>query len=248
MNNDFTGQKPTEAQPGLGRVYIPDDRDFEYTPMRSLSSGLLVPRETPDVDAMYWGMSDLTDQGSSSHCVAHQANYVMSFYPLPYLRSVLTPEPQVYDWCQLNDPWPGTETTDPRYYGTSERTGLDFYRKDGLITSYHRLSSPDELIMWLLTYGPVATGISWKTCMYSPNPLTGLITYEKSSPVQGGHAIIIYGCNTRRKTFSFQNSWGAGWGKGGRCMMSFDAVQDLIFTEDGAAYGIQKKSLGIHDS
>jgi hypothetical protein len=54
---------------------------------------------------------------------------------------------------------------------------------------------------------------------------------EDYSECLGGHETFLYGYDKTLKVFYGQNSWGASWGKGGRYVMPFSAID--AFKKDG---------------
>lgn len=46
---------------------------------------------------------------------------------------------------------------------------------------------------------------------------------------RGGHSVVIYGYDLKRRVFLAQNSWGKGFAKGGRFEISFDLMADPLY-------------------
>jgi hypothetical protein len=73
---------------------------------------------------------------------------------------------------------------------------------------------------------PGITGIPWMNSMFDA-PASGLLTVDMSSGVAGGHLICVDevitadapGNGTGELLVSGPNSWGTGWGNGGRWVM-----------------------------
>jgi hypothetical protein len=243
QNIPFIGKTP-EPTPGLGRVFIPDDRDQLWTPQNAQMRGLLTPVAYSGSKFMYWGMPDINNQGSTSKCVGHGAETTIRFYPDPWtVPSKLPNIDLVYAWAQDNDEWPGSELLDPKYFGTSVRAGLEFLRTFGFIQSYHRLTSIQQFIEWLTDRGPVIVGTNWYQYHYDADKTTGRITETPNSQLWGGHCYVHYGLNMIRGTTSFQNSHGIGYGRGGRAWQTLELTEKLLFNEWGDAYGVIKNPL-----
>ncbi len=235
--NTFVFEKSREPQPGLGRVHIPDPKDELWTPENARARGILPVSAFSGVDYMYWGMPDIENQGQTSYCVAYSTVTSLAFYVNPWPRTKLPQFSTVYVWAQNNDEWPGAE---PTYYGTSVRAGLEYLRTFGFIQSYHRLTTIQEVVEWVIDQGPVCVGTNWYQYQYDADRVTGRVTPVANSKLWGGHAYVIYGCNRKRGTFSFQNSHGVSYGRLGRAIIDVEAMEKLIFDEYGDSYGFVK--------
>jgi C1A family cysteine protease len=52
---------------------------------------------------------------------------------------------------------------------------------------------------------------------------TGIVPMpEPAEQVMGGHCVVAVGYDNSTRNFIIRNSWGAGWGKGGYCMMPYE--------------------------
>jgi C1A family cysteine protease len=54
----------------------------------------------------------------------------------------------------------------------------------------------------------------------------------RGDKVLGGHAMLVVGYHDRSKRFIVRNSWGAGWGLDGYCMMPYAFVMDPTYAWD----------------
>jgi hypothetical protein len=57
----------------------------------------------------------------------------------------------------------------------------------------------------------------------------------------GGHAIVMNGVDVRRGVATLRNSWGAGWGRGGNCYLSFGDLGWLLDRDGEACIPISRK-------
>ena len=72
-----------------------------------------------------------------------------------------------------------------------------------------------------LNVGPVVGGISVYTSFISS--VGGIIPMPKhSDTLEGGHALAWTGYSMDDRTFTFDNSWGPGWGQSGRGKIPFE--------------------------
>ena len=100
-------------------------------------------------------------------------------------------------------------------------------------TKYGWCFGIDDTINWIIRRGPVVLGINWYESMYETTK-QGLIMVD--GPIAGGHAIMANGFWPAHPTFGdilvLTNSWGRGWGLGGRGYLPIESAQRLL-SEDG---------------
>lgn len=100
-------------------------------------------------------------------------------------------------------------------------------RARGLIASYwHGFST--TAVLSELALRPVSVGIPWYESMFDPDPRTGLITVDRRSGIAGGHQIPLDEINPSRKQVGLTNSWGEGWGLGGRAYLAYADLTALL--------------------
>jgi hypothetical protein len=215
-----------ERQPvnrGLGRIYIPDDRDKEF----HMS---LAPRKL-DVkplwkywdDNSWWG-----DQLSTPQCVGYSWAHWLADGPVVHPGTQPPLQPQfIYTEAQKNDQWIGEN-----YDGTSVRAGAKVLQSLGYIQSYYWGWDIQTVVDSILTKGPVVMGTNWYSEMFYPNPKNNRINVKGT--IEGGHAYVINGCNTTTQVMRIKNSWGRQWGDKGHAYISFRDVARLI-RENGEA-------------
>jgi hypothetical protein len=78
-----------------------------------------------------------------------------------------------------------------------------------------------------LVQRPVITGISWYTSFDQPTA-AGLVEIAPGATIRGGHEIVADEIDAPNRLVWFWNSWGPGWGVGGRFCMSFDTWSALL--------------------
>jgi hypothetical protein len=101
----------------------------------------------------------------------------------------------------------------------------------GLIDGYTHAFGIDHALRALVRR-PVITGISWYDSFDEPDPVTWEITREPGASVRGGHEVVVTGIDIERARVWCWNSWGSGYGQGGRFAMSFDTWASLL-EDDG---------------
>lgn len=195
-----------------GRFAIQDDRDRGYAIKR---------RRAVKKKSKHWSTGWVLDQGAEPHCVGFAwAGWLMSS---PIRQNPINPS-GIYTFAQLLDEWEGTD-----YDGTSVRAGAKVLQAAGQISSYQWTWELQPAVNHILEVGPLVIGINWYEKMSNPTR-EGYIT--PSGRLQGGHAILCYGADTRKARISLQNSWGPNWGSDGKCYLSFEDFEQLL-SEDG---------------
>ena len=209
----------------FGRLEVTDHRDLNYGISRYLMG-------TPHItEKFWWDNGWWGNQGTSPFCVAYSWSHWIEDGPviqdtIPGRHKPLFDLESFYKTCQKVDGWPGSE-----YSGTSVRAGARVLKDTGVITEYRWAFDINEIIMTLLTLGPMVVGTKWYDKMQFPNN-NGLIR-PKGRPL-GGHAYVINGVDTNREYFRIKNSWGIDWGDNGHAYITFKDFEK-IFKDGGEA-------------
>jgi C1A family cysteine protease len=97
------------------------------------------------------------------------------------------------------------------------------------ITSYHRISSLNEMLACLAEGYAFVFGFTVYESFESQEVLrTGIVHMpKKEEKAIGGHAVMAVGYDQASKRFIVRNSWGKDWGKDGYCTMPFEYLQIL---------------------
>lgn len=96
----------------------------------------------------------------------------------------------------------------------------------GLISGYQHAFGIEHALE-ALVLRPVITGVSWYSSFDQPGS-DGLVEIAPDATVRGGHEIVADEIDAENKLVWFWNSWGSGWGVGGRFCMSFDTWDQLL--------------------
>lgn len=210
--------------PRLGRTIVNlDPKSLDYP-----AKGVLFAASAPLVSKT-WRRPPAYDQGGTSQCVAYSAVGLVRTQPLTALvplrvRATALPAP-LYQWCQENDEWPGSE---PSYFGTSCLAGIKGLQNLGIIPAYRWGFGTEDTLQMLGHHGPVIIGIRWYQGMFSPD-LDGFI--EPTGPLVGGHAVELHGVNVKEEYVIGTNSYGRFWGVSGRFKIRFDTLRTLLKQE-----------------
>jgi hypothetical protein len=96
----------------------------------------------------------------------------------------------------------------------------------GWISAYHHAFGIEQALEALVLQ-PVITGVSWYTSFDTPDH-NGLVTIAPGATVRGGHEVVADGIDAKNELVWFWNSWGTGFGVGGRFSMSFSTWGQLL--------------------
>lgn len=186
--------------------------------------------------ARKWRIRDKRDQKSMPSCVGHGVFHYLRSSPHANISKQLGPN-EIYFGAQRYDEWPGEN-----YEGTSVSGAMNFLLSHPQIdiNNFYRLETLDDLINYLLDWGPVVAGTVWTMDMNLVDD-RGFITI--SGDEVGGHAYLIYGIKIfktyareddeymidyDRSYVEILNSWGPGWGIKGTAKISLWHLDQLF--------------------
>lgn len=96
-------------------------------------------------------------------------------------------------------------------------------RQRRAINGVHLAHDLDTICGMLAMGFPVVIGVAvYQQFMGAPQGIVDIP--EDDAELLGGHAICLVGYDRTARTFTFQNSWGEGWGMGGMGSIPFDYV------------------------
>jgi hypothetical protein len=203
-----------------GRLRLYDDASFK--PQHRLRAA------APEVDWRYWWAPPCSDQGPTSHCVAHGFHGLIRSGPVT--NKPIDTQPAFYKLAQADDEWAGSE---PTYYGTSVNAGFRVARAQGFIASWGWADEAPMALRHVLTVSPLIIGVDWSDGMDDTDE-NGYIW--PTGTVRGGHCVYIPGGNrlTRNPDDTIgcvtgMQSWGEwGYQGKGRFKLTLDSFQKLL--------------------
>jgi papain like protease len=239
---------PQQDQPGLrkhfGRLKLFDERSIPFSIRGNRLSfwRSLAARVRTEVHHHVWWMGN---QGATSQCGGYSLIHAWEAgkghargagYPLHgYVRPIMKPS-TIYARAQQLDPWPGSETEEPKYEGTSGTAAAKAAQEFGLITGYDWEFNDIEVCERAIFTAPLIFGIDWKAGMMldgqSRSHWSAAIIKAEGETI-GGHLIACVGYDKKRKGAEFEllNSWGRDWGFDGRCFIGRDDLGTLLADE-----------------
>lgn len=197
--------------PRLDRVIYFDPRSKAYD-VKTLTSSKTPVSKT-------WTLKTRLDQGQDGACVGFSWTHELAATPRVYKVDNAYAE-GVYHDAQKNDEWAGEN-----YSGSSVLGGAKALVTRGDMKEYRWAMSVDDIILAIGHLGPGVLGTNWYKDMFRPDS-NGFV--KPTGAFSGGHAIIIRGVNVSEKYVLLTNSWGASWGKGGDCKISFQDLDYLL--------------------
>ncbi len=224
---------------GLGRIAAFDPRDQQHKMAAEEPIVVTVDRRLWSIDQSITPL----DQGPTSQCTAYGGEHFVLAGPVAQ-PLYMTPA-KLYRANQLNDEWPGTETDEPRYEGSSVHALMKVLKAAGLIERYVWAFEAETVRKWVLMKSPVVVGTDWLSGMEQASS-AGFIRARGS--VLGGHCYLLIGCDMRVKcpdgskgAFIILNSWGKAWGykNSGYAFISIKDMDKLIKRAGEAATAVE---------
>lgn len=218
----YVEKRPVRAQ--LGRHVGHDSRSLNY----------LVPETTSTFTPVKWELNaPVLDQGQLGACTGFATATCLNHTPYSQLGRVETNADGItlYSAATRLDPYPGNYP--PTDTGSDGLSAAKAAVKLGLIAGYLHITTPAALAS-ALQLGPVIVGTDWYESMFDPDG-NGNVVANKASGVAGGHEYTLDEI-TDDNRFGFTNSWGAGWGVGGRFYMSQGSFLALLQAKGDATH------------
>lgn len=221
----YVEKRPVRAQ--LGRHVGHDSRSLNY----------LVPETTQTFTPVKWPLAGtVLDQGQLGACTGFATATCLLHEPYRTTVPVGTVLDNaegitLYSAATRLDSYPGNYP--PTDTGSDGLSAAKAAKKLGLISGYLHITTPAALAS-ALALGPVIVGTDWYESMFQPDG-NGNIVVNKASGVAGGHEYTLDEI-TDDNRFGFTNSWGEGWGVGGRFYMSQGSFLALLQAKGDATH------------
>jgi hypothetical protein len=230
---------------GLGRLYVPDERDQNY-PLRAMMTKKPERRKRP------WNRPRVLDQGATGTCVGHAWRLWLEMAPRLHPPEYGVPAFDIYRAAVLLDEWRQNDgearrPDDDLQFGTSVRAGAKVMQQLGAIGEY-RWAYDAATIADFVTRrdgSPVVVGTNWYEGMMRPDPRSGRISLGGS--VVGGHAWLVRWFNERDMVFTGVSSWGRAWGLDGQFFIRYEDLDRLVKEQGEACCGVELATRTLAD-
>jgi hypothetical protein len=205
---------------GLGRIYVPDARDY---PPSTLHALLGVDHAAPLPPSVLWADAAILDQGAFGTCVGNgwagwgDAEPIVDTFVEKDARAIYFEATKIDG--QPDDP----DAPGGGQQGSSVRSGAKAMQARGRLSAYAFTTTLSAVREWLANHGPVVFGSDWTNDMFNPDA-QGFV--KPTGGVAGGHCFLCIGYDG--DTFRFRNSWGSGWALNGDFLMTSADVQTLL--------------------
>lgn len=236
------------ADPRLTRIVQFDPRSLNFPISAAIADGA-TPR------SYTWQCKAHLDQGKDGACAGFTGAHELIARP-KVVTATATGVPidakfakeRIYWEAQKIDQWAGGSYpgASPFYEGTSVLAVIKVLHKLGYIGEYRwcvgssKTTALEDLVLAIGHLGPALLGVPWYEGMLEPWPCKHI---HVTGQVVGGHAILCKGVNVRQRLFTLHNSWGAAWGNGGDCFISWKEM-DRLLHEQGEACIPLSRSMG----
>lgn len=219
---------PENTPHPLGRLVEHDPRSRQFP-----------ARAKADIrDKMWRKYGPTLDQGTLGSCTGNAAAHAMNAAPYraPHAGRPLLKQADavsIYQDATILDPFPGTYP--PEDTGSSGLAVAKVLRNRGYIDGYSHAFSVEQALGALML-GPLLFGTYWHGSMFEPDA-RGYVHPDGS--IYGGHEVLIIGYTG--KTVHLLNSWGKGWGQGGRFKLTLEDFTALMLN-DGDVTALRPKT------
>lgn len=221
--------------PALGRVVDHDERSRLYQARRAAA-----PR------SVLWGHhAPVLDQGELGSCTGNATAQLLNTDYFAASRQHVTggrylaeaDAVAIYSQATRLDGIPDN-TYPPTDGGSSGLGAAKAGKKLGYFTGYKHCFGFNHFAATVQVQ-PVIVGTTWYDGMFQPSSI-GFV--RPSGGVAGGHEYLCLGIDYERKTLTFLNSWGSGWGIDGRFLMHFADFAQLLADQGDATAPIGVKA------
>lgn len=211
-------ERITPTDPRLKRSVHHDSRSRRY-PFRTDGLVLTSVRHTR--------AGAIFDQGNIGACTAMAGVGCLltgsfSAHPAAYYERAVAGAFALYSDATLEDPFPGSWPPDDT--GSDGLTIAKVLTRRGEISGYQHTFSLEDALK-ALTVTPFITGTNWSENMFTFRSDGRVVP---GGPVVGGHEYIADELDVQNQRIWFTNSWGTGWGAGGRFWMSWVDYGNLL--------------------
>ena len=194
-----------------------ESRRYAYVPKHYTLTSVVHTRHIP-----------ILDQGQLGSCTGNAGVGALSIDPMfsvtpKSIKYSLDEKGAVslYSDAEVID---GSGAYPPNDNGSSGLSIAKALKSAGLISGYQHAFTLNDALAALVA-GPIMVGINWYDRMFTPDA-DGRV--HPAGKVVGGHEIVARELDSLNSRVWFDNSWGAGWGKGGRFYLTYADFGTLL--------------------
>ncbi|MFB4307001.1 hypothetical protein [Actinomadura sp. GTD37] len=217
-----------EGKP-LGRHVLHDPRSRRY-PVAAVDPAALQ-------SVRHFRYIPVLDQGSLGSCTGHAAEGALGsgdlLGPIPLTVAARPTGDEVADHEQAVALYAAATRLDefagewpPEDTGSNGLSVAKACQRARLISGY-RHAFGVEAALTALAERPVIAGITWWSSFDEPEP-DGQARIVRGASIRGGHEVVLDELDRERERVWFTNSWGLGWGIGGRAWWSWETFARLL--------------------
>ncbi len=166
------------------------------------------------------------DQGELGSCTGNACAGALNTTPVHRAGDKVLREQDavgLYSLATKLDPYQGQYPPDDT--GSDGLSVAKAAKQMGLIREYRHAFSMAQALA-ALQAGPVITGVNWYEAMFEPTE-QGFV--HPQGEIAGGHEFLVRGYVAARRPYVLcMNSWGSGWGLGGKFKLFVDEWQKLL--------------------
>ena len=226
----------------LGRIVSIDEKDKKFLMARRLAApGTAMPTSKT------WAMNGKSlNQMSTGTCVGHAWKNFLRCAPIqtekegPSQWDIYRKATGLDEWSDNDDEATLPDGDTGLDWGTSVRAGAQAVTAYGRLQSYLWAFELQPALEWVLTKGPIVLGVNWYSSFNKPDA-EGIVKITPAARIEGGHAFLWRGANTKRALAACENSWGDGWARGGAFFIPLSALERLIHEQGECCTAIEQK-------
>lgn len=203
----------------LGRLQVHDERSRAFA---------LEPVALPIREVLHRRRLPIWDQGDLGSCTAHSALGMLCTGPLDIGRTWTESDAVSFysETTAVDDAMGIVGIYPPDDTGSCGLASMKVARNRGWIIGYRHAFSLTTALGWLGVQ-PISVGVPWLESMFEPGR-GALLTVDRRSGVAGGHQVCLDGISPAHSRVRLANSWGPGWGDGGRAWLRYADLQWLL--------------------
>lgn len=174
------------------------------------------PTPTPTGDVIWADNEPVLDQGNYGTCVGNGCAQWGNTLPIDDKFNETIARQIYYEATILDGSPDNPDASGGGQQGATVKSGVIALKNRARLNAYAVTTQLSTIDTWLQTKGPIIVGTDWYNDMFTPDA-NGFI--KPTGSYAGGHCFLLKGYVPSKGGYEFLNSWGSGWGVGGRFYM-----------------------------